>query len=62
MSRCLNSKLDWQKEEAAVSQTAIFRFLRHLALTFKKNLHAAEQDRPDAARKAWFRTQPSSIQ
>ena len=37
------------KEEVVVSQTAIFRFLRHLELLFKKSLHAAEPDRPDVA-------------
>jgi transposase len=47
------------KEKVAVSQTSIFRFLRHLGFTFKKSLHAAEQDRPDvaAARKAWIKMQ-----
>jgi arginine repressor len=42
------------KEKVTVSQSGISRFLRHINLTFKKNLHAAEQDRPDvaAARKA----------
>jgi hypothetical protein len=57
-SRCPNFKLAWQ-ERVAVSQTAIFRFLRHLEFTFKKSLRAAEQDRPDvaAARKAWFKMQ-----
>lgn len=43
------------KEKVKVSQSGIFRFLRHINLTFKKkSLHAAEQDRPDvaAARKA----------
>jgi len=47
------------KEKVVVSQTAIFRFLRHLDFTFKKSLHAAEQDRPDvaAARKAWRKMQ-----
>jgi hypothetical protein len=43
----------------AVSQISIFRFVRHLGFTFKKILHAAEQDRPDvaAAWKAWFKMQ-----
>jgi transposase len=47
------------KEKLAVSQTSIFRFLRHLGFSFKKSLHAAEQDRPDvaAARRAWFKMQ-----
>jgi len=47
------------EEKVVVSQTAIFRFLRHLEFTFKKSLRAAEQDRPDvaAARKAWFKMQ-----
>jgi len=42
------------KEKVKVSQSGISRFLRHINLTFKKSLHAAEQDRPDvaAARKA----------
>jgi hypothetical protein len=43
-----------------VSQTAIFRTLRHLEFT-QKSLHGAEQDRPDvaAARRAWFKLQTS---
>jgi hypothetical protein len=47
------------KEKVIVSQTSIFRFLRHLGFTLKKSLHAAEQDRPDvaAARRAWFKMQ-----
>src|SRR5260370_36360051 len=42
------------KEKVKVSQSGISRFLHHINLTFKKSLHAAEQDRPDvaAARKA----------
>jgi transposase len=49
-----------EKEKVVVSQTAIFRFLRHLGFTIKRSLHAAEQDRQDVAtaRKAWFRTRP----
>jgi transposase len=35
------------KRKIKVGQSSIFRFLRHLKLTFKKSLHAAEQDRPD---------------
>src|SRR6266481_3409009 len=43
-----------KKEKVKVSQSGISRFLHHINLTFKKSLHAAEQDRPDvaAARKA----------
>jgi transposase len=37
------------KQRLAVSQTSIFRFVRHLGFTFKKSLHTAEQDRPDVA-------------
>jgi transposase len=38
------------KVEVKVSQAAIFRFLRHLKLSYKKKvLHASEQDRPDVA-------------
>jgi hypothetical protein len=37
------------KQRGTVGQSPIFRFLRHLKLTFKKSLHAAEQDRPDNA-------------
>jgi hypothetical protein len=46
------------EEEVVVSQTAIFRTLRHLEFT-QKSLHGAEQDRPDmaAARRAWFKLQ-----
>src|SRR5258707_673650 len=42
------------KEKVKVSQSGISRFLHHINLTFKKSVHAAEQDRPDvaAARKA----------
>ena len=38
------------KMKVKVSQAAIFRFLRHLKLSFKKKvIHASEQDRPDVA-------------
>src|SRR5215471_10394169 len=37
------------KEKVKVSQSGISRFLHHINLTFKKSLHAAEQDRPDVA-------------
>jgi transposase len=42
-----------------VAASSVFRFLRHLKLTFKKALHAAEQDRPDVAamRQRWRRGQ-----
>jgi arginine repressor len=42
------------REKVKVSQSGVSRFLRHINLTFKKSLHAAEQARPDvaAARKA----------
>src|SRR5580658_5116030 len=42
------------KEYVNVSQSAISRFLHYINMTFKKSIHAAEQDRPDvaAARKA----------
>jgi transposase len=49
------------KDNVTVSQSAIFRFLRHLNLTFKKKvIHAAEQERPDvaAARKTLRKKQP----
>ena len=48
------------KQKIKVGQSSIFRFLRHLKLTFKKSLHAAEQDRPDVAaeRRALRRRQP----
>ena len=38
-----------------VGRSAVGRFLLHLKLTYKKTLHAAEQERPDvqAARLAW---------
>jgi transposase len=41
-----------------VAASSVFRFLRHLGLTFKA-LHAAEQDRPDVAamRRRWQRSQ-----
>jgi hypothetical protein len=44
-----------------VSQSAIFRFLRHLKLPFKKSVHAAEQDWEDvaAAREALRKAQPT---
>ena len=48
------------KEQVAVSQSAISRFLHHINLTFKKkSVHAAEQDRPDvaAARRALWKQQ-----
>lgn len=38
------------KRKVMVSQTSIFRFLCHLKLSFKKSLHAAEQDRPRRGR------------
>jgi transposase len=49
------------KEKVKVSQSAISRFLHHLNLTFKKSVHAAEQDRPDvaAAREALRKEQPT---
>jgi hypothetical protein len=34
------------------------RFLDHLDLTFKKTLHAAEQDRPDVAAAGLPRVRP----
>jgi transposase len=37
------------KAKIKVGQSSIFRFLRHAKMTFKKSLHAAEQDRPDVA-------------
>jgi transposase len=43
-----------------VAASSVFRFLRHLRLSFKrKSLHAAEQDRPDVAakRRRWRRGQ-----
>ena len=42
-----------------VAASSVFRFLRHLGLTYKEVLHAAEQDRPDiaAARRHWRRGQ-----
>ena len=42
-----------------VAASSVFRFLRHLGLTYKKSLHAAEQDRPDVAalRQRWRRNQ-----
>ncbi|WP_294339495.1 IS630 family transposase [uncultured Sphingomonas sp.] len=42
-----------------VSYDAVWRFYRQAGLTFKKSLHAAEQDRPDGARKRerWRRHQ-----
>ena len=42
-----------------VSYDAVWRFLREERLTFKKSLRAAEQDRPDVARKRerWKRHQ-----
>jgi transposase len=42
-----------------VSKDAVWRFLRNARLTFKKSLRAAEQDRPDVARKRerWKRYQ-----
>src|ERR1700730_5273719 len=44
-----------------VGRSAVARFLLHLQLTFKKTLHAAEQERPDvkAARAAWREMQKS---
>jgi transposase len=45
-----------------VAASSVFRFLRHLGLTFEKVLHAAEQDRPDVAamRRRWRRSQLSA--
>jgi transposase len=48
----------WKKLTALkikVGQSAVGRFLLHLKLTYKKTLHATEQQRPDvqAARLAW---------
>jgi transposase len=45
------------RRKVVVGKSSIARFLNHLDLTFKKSLHAAEQDRPDvaAARRAWRR-------
>ena len=48
------------KAKVTVAASSVFRFLRHLGLTYKrKSLHAAEQDRPDvaAARRRWRRGQ-----
>ena len=44
-----------------VGQTSIFRFLNHLGLSYKKTVHASEQERPDvkAARAAWKENQPN---
>ena len=44
-----------------MGRSAVARFLLHLQLTFKKTLHAAEQERPDvkAARTAWREMQKS---
>ncbi|MGC2834760.1 MAG: IS630 family transposase [Methylocella sp.] len=49
------------KKKVKVSQSGISRFLHHIKLTFKKSIHAAEQDRPDvaAARKALRKEQPT---
>jgi transposase len=42
-----------------VSRYAVWHFLSHAKLTFKKSLHASEQDRPDVARRRarWKRHQ-----
>jgi transposase len=47
-------------EKVKVGRSSISRFLHHLNLRFKKNLRAAEQDRPDvaAARKVLQKQQP----
>ncbi len=47
------------KRWIAKAASSVFRFLRHLGLTYKKALHAAEQDRPDVAtlRRRWRRSQ-----
>jgi transposase len=37
------------KEKVSIAPSSVFRFLRHVGLTFKKSLHAAEQDWPDVA-------------
>jgi transposase len=44
-----------------VGRTAISNFLRHLGLSYKKTLHAAEQEREDvkAAREAWLKCLPT---
>lgn len=48
------------KAKVEVAASSVFRFLRHLGLTYKKALQAAEQDRPDVAamRPRWRRQQP----
>ncbi len=47
------------KRWIAKAASSVFRFLRHLELTYKKAVHAAEQDRPDVAamRRRWRRSQ-----
>lgn len=47
--------------EIRVGQSAISRFLRQLGYTYKKTVHAAEQDRPDVklARAIWRAGQPA---
>jgi hypothetical protein len=43
------------------SASCLWRFFRRHDVTFKKTLHATEQDRPDvkAAREAWRKNQAS---
>lgn len=45
--------------DVRVSYDVVWRFYRQAGMTFKKSLHAAEQDRPDVARKrdGWPRHQ-----
>ncbi len=56
-TRALRSEL--AERGTKVSYDAVWRFLRDERLTFKKSLRAAEQDRPDVARKRerWKRYQ-----
>ena len=46
-----------------VAQSTIWRLLDRRAMTFKKNAHASEQQRPDVVRRrhAWFDAQPDLV-
>jgi transposase len=52
-------RAELRERGTTVSYDAVWRFVRNQKLTFKKSLRAAEQDRPDVARKRerWKRHQ-----
>lgn len=47
-----------RKKKIRVSRSALAVFLRRLRRTFKKTIHASEQDRPDVAEARKLRRRP----